>query len=81
MMPFVAEDHTLGVFILGDARSFFAVASKIPPLGPMLNFDADVIETTSRHQRKNRLRSSATHVEDERGDDAERLEAGAHVER
>ncbi len=38
-----------GVFTLGDARSFLAVTSKIPPLGSMLNFDADVKKTTARH--------------------------------
>ncbi len=34
------------VFTLGDARSFSGLTSKIPPLGRMLNFDADV-KTTS----------------------------------
>ena len=51
--------HTLaahkGVLMLGDAQSFFELASKIPPLGSMLNFDADVKRTTTRHQRENRL--------------------------
>ncbi len=37
------------VFTLGDARSFFALTSKIPPLGSMLNFDADVKKSTARH--------------------------------
>ncbi len=31
-----------GVFTLSDARSFSGLTSKIPPLGSMLNFDADV---------------------------------------
>ncbi len=43
-----SEPHTmfavvsLGVFTLGDARSFSGLMSKIPPLGSMLNFDTDV---------------------------------------
>ncbi len=39
-----------GLFTLGDARSLFAQTSKIQPLGSMLNFDADVKNTTPRHQ-------------------------------
>ncbi len=31
-----------GVFTLGDAQSFSGLTSKLPPLGAMLNFDADV---------------------------------------
>ncbi len=38
-----------GVFTLGDARSFLALTSKIPPLGSVLNFDAGVKKTTTRH--------------------------------
>ncbi len=38
-----------GIFTLGDARSFSRLTSKIPPLASMLNFDADVKETTARH--------------------------------
>ncbi len=30
------------LFTLGDSRSLFGLTSKIPPLGPMLNFDAGV---------------------------------------
>ncbi len=45
--------HPKGVFTLGDARLFFGLASKIPPLGSMLNFDADVKKTTARHQCEN----------------------------
>ncbi len=30
------------LFTLGDALSFLELTSKIPPLGSMLNFDADV---------------------------------------
>ncbi len=30
------------VFTLGDAQSIVGLTSKIPPLGPMVNFDADV---------------------------------------
>ncbi len=41
---------TEAVFTLGDTRSFFGLASKIPPLGSMLNFDVDVKKTTGRHQ-------------------------------
>ncbi len=41
------------VFTLGDARSFFGLTSKIPPLGSMLNSDTDVKKTTSRHQCEN----------------------------
>ena len=37
------------VSILGDARSFSGPTSKIPPLGSMLNFDADVKTMTARH--------------------------------
>ncbi len=44
------------VFTLGDARSFFGPTSKIPPSGSMLNFDADVKNTSVRHQYENRLR-------------------------
>ncbi len=39
------EGHRLqgqGFFTWGDARSFSGLTSKIPPLGSMLNFDADV---------------------------------------
>ncbi len=43
------------VFTLGDARSFFGLTSKIPPLGSTVNFDADVKEMTARHQCGNRL--------------------------
>ncbi len=39
-----------GVSTLGDARAFSELTSKIPPLGSMLNFDADVKKTTARHQ-------------------------------
>ena len=42
-----------GVFTLGDARSFVALTSKIPPLGSTLNFDADVKKMTARHRREN----------------------------
>ncbi len=31
-----------GVFTLGDVRSLFALTAEMPPLGSMLNFDADV---------------------------------------
>ncbi len=34
---------------------FFGLTSKIPPLGSMFNFDADVKKTTMRHQCENRL--------------------------
>ncbi len=36
--------------MLGDARSFSGLTSKIPPLGSMLNFDAGVtnVKTASR---------------------------------
>ena len=44
-----------GVFTLSDARSFSELTSKIPPLGSMLNFDADVKKTTARHQCENRF--------------------------
>ncbi len=37
------------VFTLGDARSLFGLTSKIPSIGSMLNFDADVKEMTARH--------------------------------
>ncbi len=33
---------TLGFFTLGDAWLFLGLRAKIPPLGSMLNFDADV---------------------------------------
>ena len=42
-----------GIFTLGDARWFSGLTSKNPPLGSMLNFDADVKKTTARHQREN----------------------------
>ncbi len=42
-----------GVFTLGDVRSFLGLTSKNPPLGSMLNFDADVKDTTARHLREN----------------------------
>ncbi len=38
-----------GVSTLSDARSRFALTSKIPPLGSMLNFDANVKKTSARH--------------------------------
>ncbi len=41
------------VFTLGDARSFSGLTSTFPPLGSMLNFDADVNKTTARHQCEN----------------------------
>ncbi len=44
-------------FHVGDARSFFALTSKITPLGSLLNFDVDVKKTTARHQRENRVRA------------------------
>ncbi len=49
------DPTTKGVFTLGDARSFFFLGStsKISSLGSMLNFDADVKETTARHQCEN----------------------------
>ncbi len=43
------------VFTLRDAKSIIELTSKIPPLGSMSNFDADVIKTTTRHQCENRL--------------------------
>ena len=42
-----------GVFTLGDAWSFSGLTFKIPPLGLMLTFDADV--KTARHQSENRI--------------------------
>ncbi len=39
-----------GVSTLGDAWSFSGLTSKIPPLGSMLNFDADVKKKIARHQ-------------------------------
>ncbi len=42
------------VFTSRDARSFSALTSKLPPLGSMLNFDADVKKMTARHQCENR---------------------------
>ncbi len=44
-----------GVFTLGDARVFSGLTSKIPPLGSMLNFDADVSKLTVRHECEIRL--------------------------
>ncbi len=48
--------HTEGVFTLSDAPPFSGLTSKIPLLGSMLNFDADVKNMTARHQYENRLR-------------------------
>ncbi len=45
--------YAQGVFTLGDAQSFVGLTSKIPPLGSMLKFDADVKNMTARHQREN----------------------------
>ncbi len=45
-----------GLFTLGDARSSSGLTSKIPPLGSMLHFDADVKKTSARQQCENRLR-------------------------
>ena len=42
--------QAFGVFILGDAWSFSELTLKIQPLGSILNFDADVKNTTARHQ-------------------------------
>ncbi len=39
----------------GFSHCFFGLTSKFPPLGSMLNFDADVKNTTMRHQCENRL--------------------------
>ncbi len=47
----------VGVFTLGDVRSFYGLTSKIPPLGSTLHFDTDVKETATRH-RENPLYSS-----------------------
>ena len=47
------SESTQTVFTLGDARSFSGLTSKIPPLGSMLNFDADVKKTTAHHQCEN----------------------------
>ncbi len=44
-----------GVFILGDAQSFLGQTSKIPPFTSMLKFDADVKNTSARHQCENRF--------------------------
>ncbi len=44
------------VFTLSDARSFSGLTSKMTPLGPMLNFDADVKNTKARHECENRFR-------------------------
>ncbi len=41
------------VFALRDTWSLFGLTSKIPPLDSMLNFDADVNKTTTRHQCEN----------------------------
>ena len=45
----IVDDHSdaMSGFTLGDARSFSGLTSKIPPLGSMLNFDAD-----AHHQRE-----------------------------
>ncbi len=40
--PCLQRNLPEGVFTLGDAWSFSGLTSKIPPLGSMLNFDADV---------------------------------------
>ncbi len=53
-----------GVFTLSDARSFFGLTSKIPPLGSLLNFDADIKKMIARHQCENRFpRSKLTSLE------------------
>ncbi len=39
-----------GVFTSRDTWSFSGLTSKMPPLGSMLNFDADVKKMTARHQ-------------------------------
>ncbi len=49
-LPKLTQSHD-GVFTLGDARSFSGLTSKIPPLGSVLNFDADVKKTTARHPK------------------------------
>ncbi len=41
---------------MGDPWSFSGLTSKIPPLSSILKFDADVKETTARHQCENRLK-------------------------
>ncbi len=48
-----SQMFAFGVLTLGDARSFSGLTSKIPPLGSMINFDADVKNTTVRHQCEN----------------------------
>ncbi len=50
------------VFTLGDARSFSGLTSKIPPLGSMLSFDADVKKTSARHQVKSASRVTSQRV-------------------
>ncbi len=46
------------VFKSDDAWSFSGLTPKIPPLGSMLNFDADVKNMTARHQYENRWRGT-----------------------
>ncbi len=41
-MQYPASQLCQGVFTLNDAPSFSELTSKTPPLGSMLNFDADV---------------------------------------
>ncbi len=47
---------TEGVITLGDARSFYRLTSRIPPLDSMRNFDADVKASTTGHQCENPLK-------------------------
>ncbi len=49
-----ATQNPKGVFTLGDAQSLQGLTSKIPALGWMLNFDADVKKMTARHQCESR---------------------------
>ncbi len=53
-LSFVFSRPTSGGFILGEAWSFSGLTSKIQPLHFMLKFDADVKQSTTRHQCENR---------------------------
>ena len=58
------DSHPEGVFTLGDAQSFCGLTSKIPPLGSILNFDADVKKRA--HVTQVKTASDVGHTQDGR---------------
>ncbi len=65
-LTLVSNAKAQGLFTLGDTRSFSGLTSKIPPLGAMLNSDADFNNMTVRHQCENRFTPPPPHTHTKR---------------